>query len=47
MDEFDWYDDYDQPIVEVCDCCNGDGYDPGNDYALPCPKCDGEGKWRI
>lgn len=38
-DEFIEYDD----DREACPLCGGDGGDPGNDYVLPCPECDGEG----
>mgnify|MGYP000991585712 FL=1 len=31
--------DYDD-LLE-CPRCHGDGMDPWNDYALPCPECGG------
>lgn len=27
---------------EPCERCHGDGWDPWNDYLLPCPACGGE-----
>ena len=42
MDDGD-YIDYDDADREACAFCGGDGCDPGNDYVLPCPECDGEG----
>ena len=26
---------------DECQRCHGDGMDPWNDYALPCPECGG------
>lgn len=44
--EDDFYDYYGRDTVQVCELCDGDGADPGNDYCLPCPACDGEGRWQ-
>lgn len=35
------YDAWDESIT--CEYCGGDGCDPLNDYALPCPNCEGHG----
>ena len=35
--------DYDDTDRQTCPFCDGDGGDPGNDYVLLCPECEGEG----
>lgn len=41
--EDDDYQEYDDTGHEACAFCGGDGGDPGNDFVLPCPECDGDG----